>query len=340
MSNDIDTTNHKHYTRMNHHHHHHLYHPSPRFVVMRWPRNSSFAILAAVMLVILYCFATSSTSKTATTATTTQPSSVATASQQLIVEKQVYAKMGGYSESIPIKYYHCNKAATPTPSNSNKKQQQQHQQQLVLLHGSRFTKEDWKTSGILQQFCQQEGFSVIALDLSVKASYADLVQVLNQLSSTLETLTLPVQGLVTPSASGKAIIDGLLLNNNNKNNSKETTSLKDLTERWIPVACLGLLQVAKQQSSSSISSSSSSSTVQLPPSWPILAVHGDQDKPGKQSSELLLSWSHNNSSSSSSSSTSSSGHPQVTIQELPGRHPCYLDSPGAFVQAVTAFLKS
>ena len=48
------------------------------------------------------------------------------------------------SEVGGISYYHC-KGASATKKEIP----------LVMLHGARFTKEDWKTSGILEDLCQR-----------------------------------------------------------------------------------------------------------------------------------------------------------------------------------------
>jgi pimeloyl-ACP methyl ester carboxylesterase len=166
---------------------------------------------------------------------------------------------------------------------------------LILLHGTAFTKEDWKNSGILQNFCRH--WSVVALDLSVKANYEQLLHAIRDLSAAGQ-VTLPFKALVTPSASGFAVISSLQGN---------LSTLTSLVQSWIPVACNSLLLV------------DTSTLIQLN-GWPIFAIYGDRDLSGKRSSELLKQYSG------------------AIVQELSGRHPCYLDSPLEFVDTINDFL--
>ena len=168
---------------------------------------------------------------------------------------------------------------------------------VILLHGTSFTKEDWRSSGILQQFCQN--WSMISLDLNVNASYEQLSHVITELNRA-GRLTLPIKGLVTPSASGHAVISSLKGN---------VSVLASQIQSWIPVACNALLSVDV------------SSLTKLH-GWPIFAVYGDRDTSGKRSSELLEQ------------------HSGALVKELPGRHPCYLDSPSQFVDAINDFLST
>ena len=77
---------------------------------------------------------------------------------------------------------------------------------LVLLHGSAFSKENWKSSGILDQFCSHvPDLSVVALDLSVSATHNSLQQVLTALEDD-NVISLPI-AIVTPSASGFSVVE-------------------------------------------------------------------------------------------------------------------------------------
>merc|ERR1712238_312410 len=77
---------------------------------------------------------------------------------------------------------------------------------IVLLHGARCTKEEWKTSGIIASF--QSSFpsiAVTAIDLPI--AYCTpfyLMKVLTQLESK-KVIRLPLSALITPSASGQVI---------------------------------------------------------------------------------------------------------------------------------------
>ena len=171
---------------------------------------------------------------------------------------------------------------------------------VVLLHGARFTKEDWKTSGILKKLCAVESLSVTALDLSVRAKHKELEQVLQGLADN-NLVKLPVAAIVTPSASGSTIVDFI--------SSESINDMKKYISRWIPVA------------SPSVMSAKSEDLAKLKDlSLPILAIHGNQDARGKKTSERLKSEAG------------------ATVVELEGKHPCYLDSPDAFIDAVLKFL--
>ncbi|OEU07125.1 hypothetical protein FRACYDRAFT_251894 [Fragilariopsis cylindrus CCMP1102] len=87
---------------------------------------------------------------------------------------------------------------------------------IVLLHGQRFTKENWKTSGILSMFNRQfPSIAVTACNLTTELEGDDinnnhylLLDLLDKLEAK-GVISLPLSGLVTPSASGKTITDWL-----------------------------------------------------------------------------------------------------------------------------------
>lgn len=181
---------------------------------------------------------------------------------------------------------------------------------LVLLHGAKFTKADWET--VMHKFCQHDGATVTAFDLSVRAKYDLLLKILQagtttQLDDkgTATTLiaTLPIAALVTPSASGSIVLDGIVTG------GQAVNQLRESIRRWIPVAANGALQYSSDQLAGI-------------GDWPVTAVYGDQDAAGKLSSELLQQ-----AAAAASLST-------VTVVELPGTHPVYLDAPDAFVETV------
>jgi pimeloyl-ACP methyl ester carboxylesterase len=184
------------------------------------------------------------------------------------------------SLSNGISYYHCNAMSEPA---------------IVLLHGAAFTKEDWKTSGILQDFCGQA--HVLALDLSVKATSIELKELFLK---ELEALgfQLPVTTVITPSASGSAITEWI---------QTDVSTLGNYLQTWIPVASNSVQKLTPEEMQK----------IKIP----VLAIYGDQDKSGQESMEMLRD------------------HGGATLQELPGRHPVYLDVPEPFVRVVMDYLQ-
>jgi hypothetical protein len=236
-----------------------------------------------------------------------------------------------------VSYYHCKSQVSTSTTDeqdgvaatiiANKNRSAD----LVLLHGSRFTKEEWKSSGILQRFCttttnkhQALLSSVTALDLSVTASYEELIETLEDLSrygsttssssssSNSPLVQLPLAGLVTPSASGRGVMDGWTTTTITTRNGVAAATLVATVARWIPVASLGVLSMNPQQRAAFTNGKKKAPI--------ILSIHGDRDEPGRRSSFLLQDLAG------------------AIVQEIPGGHPCYLDSPDAFVAAVVAFL--
>jgi len=241
-------------------------------------------------------------------------------------------------EKTKISYYH--QAATTSEATSGTSVPHS---DLVLLHGAAFTKEDWKkptTEGmqILSLFHQEFPFiSVTAVDLPVSADQYQLVALLEAMLTSNVIASLPVAGLVTPSASGKTITDWICSNNENENN-KDTvllplTKLSQYIHNWIPVASnsvkrctqeqlnnIGALSVSsssvveqqqQQQQQDNNSASSSSSFFE------IFAIYGNLDTNGKKITEQKLV-----------------PYANAKSLELPGHHPVYLDSPLEFVQAI------
>ncbi|KAL7558740.1 hypothetical protein ACA910_010896 [Epithemia clementina (nom. ined.)] len=201
----------------------------------------------------------------------------------------------GEIESIP--YYHCSAAATTNRDDIV---------DIVLLHGAKFTKEDWKRSGILQSLCQQDRVRVTALDLTVSATYKSLVRVLQSLTTatspagtttTTEVIRLPVAALVTPSASGFAIVSAI--------EEKEQSQVAQLTRLWVPVASGSVKSLTAEQLH----------TVRKE-SFSIWAIHGDQDAMGQQVSTKLKEEAG------------------AEVMEFPGPHPFYLDIPEQFSRAL------
>lgn len=187
----------------------------------------------------------------------------------------------GSVNSIP--FYHC---GTENNINENK--------HLVLLHGAKFTKEDWKTSGILKSLCKAKGLSVSAMDLQVSAGHQELKTLLASMQ-TEGMLNTPVT-LVTPSASGKTITDWMT--------NGDLTELPSYISKWIPVAA------------GSVSSPSDEQVGSLKGKLSILAIYGSRDAMGKRVTERLADLA------------------SAETLEVEGGHPCYLDSPDDFVSAI------
>ena len=172
---------------------------------------------------------------------------------------------------------------------------------MVLLHGSAFTKEDWKTSGILEKFCRIPSLGVSAMDLPVSANHEDLMSLLTAMREQ-KLVSTPVT-LVTPSASGKTIIDWIM-----STDGSVVDKLPSYVNRWIPIATYGV---------SKFSTGHLDTLKKLDIST--LAVYGDKDTNGKAVAGRLHQTG-------------------ARLVEVPGAHPCYLDSPQVFVDKVLDFL--
>ena len=170
---------------------------------------------------------------------------------------------------------------------------------LVLLHGGAYSKEDWKDVGILDQFCATPQVSVTALDLSISADSETLKSLLNSLDASVDLeLSKPVV-LVTPSASGKTIVDWIMNGN--------ASEIPDYIETWVPIATGSLVLASDAQIESLIP-------------LPVLAFNGDQDTAGGKYSQRLATLIG------------------AKAVELKGGHPVYLQSPDEFVQEILVFL--
>lgn len=195
-----------------------------------------------------------------------------------------------------IAYFHCfsKRSSNTAPLN-----------ELILLHGASFTKEIWETSGILDIFCgsKYEDTAVTALDLSISATNDELQTVMDDLKLTGVIRTLPLAGIVTPSASGATIVDWIF--------NGDVTSLKNQINVWIPVASPSIFSYTDQDYTNTIGD------------WHVLAIYGDQDKSGKKISERVAS-----------------GVTDSKVVELQGGHPVYLQSPDEFVDTVLDFVSN
>jgi len=191
------------------------------------------------------------------------------------------------TDNIP--YYH-QPATSPTEEN----------QHIVLLHGSAFTKEDWKSSGILDLFRENfPSITLTALDLPVSAGHDSLERVLRSMRDEDLIQQLPISALVTPSASGKTITTWIT--------EESSNGLSSYISAWIPVASYSV---------KSCSAKEISTLLDQQPDLSVLAIYGSKDRNGKKVTQMLKDYAG------------------AKTLELTGGHPAYLDSSEAFVQAV------
>ena len=226
--------------------------------------------------------------------------------EDLMIEGTVIIGGGGDGEGDDdddqnIAYYHQAAASSSTSI-------QQHS--LVLLHGSKFTKEDWiqnssssTSKNIISLFHQQFPYSIsiTAVDLPVKADYNQLVSLLEAMQDK-GLISLPVS-IVTPSASGFSIVDWIM-----NDDQDVTNKLPTYIHTWIPVASGSVLRFTNEQLT----------RIDLLEDFNIFAINGSLDKMGKKVTKKL-------------------GKHASTITksiELKGGHPVYLDSPKEFVNAI------
>lgn len=172
-----------------------------------------------------------------------------------------------------------------------------------MVHGAAFAKEDWKTSGILEQLCNVNknagsSLTVTALDLPVSATGVELEMVFDALVQ-VGVLSGRPAVVVTPSASGRALVTLF--------NDREV--VRKVLKGWIPVAPAMVNQTPDEVFD-----------VLIDLSVPVLAIYGDQDSFGEVVTEKLVRVAN------------------AKGVELEGGHPVYLDSPDEFVDEVLMFM--
>lgn len=203
--------------------------------------------------------------------------------------------------------------------------------ELLLLHGAAFRASTWEESGILEGLCllgKQAAsdasagtvagdLSVTALDLPVSADALYLNQAFKALWER-GIISGEATYIVTPSASGSAMMSAASFaaskdqdDESSKMDQSEDVSkiLSRMVRGWIPVAAGAVLSASRQAIG-----------IFIDLEIPILAIYGDQDAKGKDSSNRL------------------SEEAGAWTLELEGRHPCYLDSPSEFIRAVIDFI--
>ena len=175
-----------------------------------------------------------------------------------------------------VPYYHCAAAGDDD-------------RDIILLHGAKFTKEDWLSSKILHLLCAHGRVSATALDLSVQSDHKKLLGLLRGLAFG-EGLLQPDGNyvVVTPSASGKTMVDWI--------NHGDHDELLENVGLWVPIASPAIANVDEAKLSKLRSQGFS-----------MLAMYGDQDKMGQQVSEKLAQVGG------------------AKVKKFPGPHPFYFD---------------
>jgi pimeloyl-ACP methyl ester carboxylesterase len=173
---------------------------------------------------------------------------------------------------------------------------------ILLFHGASMTREHWMKSGILGDLCGHPNLTVYAFDLSVASSAADLQALMDELARSNLIFRLPVDAIVTPSASGSMVVDW------GERTSLSNASLAPMSaywSLWIPVACPSVSYVDPPDKMSTMF-----------PNVNILAVHGDQDTSGGRVMQLLETYAG------------------ATLVTIDGGHACYMQSPEDFVDVI------
>jgi vacuolar-type H+-ATPase subunit F/Vma7 len=213
---------------------------------------------------------------------------------------QLSLPYGSGSDKKSLEYLHC--GTKFTESSLMKKDLE-----LILLHGAKFKKEDWSSSGVLADFCLKgkHHISVVAIDLSVTADGLGFQDAYEALVRGKVISGHPVV-VISPSASGRAIVSMGRIAAGSGNYS----ILKSIIKVWIPVASPAVLSVRDDAALASFSLAG----------IPVFAINGDQDNMGKKVTKKLESTTH------------------AKGGELNGGHAVYLDSPKLFVDIVMRFL--
>ena len=190
--------------------------PSP---VQRNGGSSKFAWLKLLFLVVLgYLLGLLHLTSDPSFASSISSSLVETKSSAIPEKSIIYGTLQYVylGEPTRIPYSHCTALEGPN------------QEHIVLLHGKKFTKTDWRTSGILKTLCSHSRISVSAVDLPARAGHSDLKAMLTSLSEMFNSTTLLPVTLVTPSASGFSIVDWIT--------TGRRSDLPNYVDRWIPIA--------------------------------------------------------------------------------------------------------
>jgi hypothetical protein len=203
---------------------------------------------------------------------------------------------------------------------------------IVLLHGTKYRRLHWHD--VMIRLCAHAQVAVTAYDLSVDSTYDTLLNLLQASASTTVQLyptneyhndsttgssptsinsstttsgllsALPIAALVTPSASGSIVLDGLM--------NGHAAELQHKIQRWIPVASNAVLDYSVADLAPALTG------------WSVTAIYGDLDHTGRRSSERLQ--------------RAATGRAKSRAVQLPGHHAVYLDAPDAFVKTVMHYV--
>lgn len=248
---------------------------------------------------------------------------------------KVYAGEGMEDRTEALDFYHCGPTYTLGASDNagmgmgmgmglggaeeDSPQEAKIIQEIVLLHGAKFSMEDWRASSILEKLCERNPeqdnmhhFSVVALNLSVKSDGMQVARAFEALTVAGITSGMPVT-FVTPSASGIGLVDLAKVSREAQKEEEGATVslLQSIVHGWVPVAAAG------------VSKADAETLNEFPLARiPVLAVHGSEDVMGVESSQKLESQS------------------KAKVKQLGKQHACYLDEPDEFVATVKDFAMS
>jgi hypothetical protein len=259
----------------------------------------------------------------------------------------IYITPEGVEEIVDLEYVHCGPTYTLGANDFSRAEEDIEEtkiiHEIILLHGAKFTKDDWKTYGILEQLCDPSAaaggggdgedadntvsasavsnnnhyFSVVALDLSVEVDGLQLAHAFESLSSAGVVSGMPAT-FVTPSASGKGMVDLAELSRHaDEEIAKEGTAegqkrvnlLQSMVQAWIPFAC-----PAVQTAEGSTLNEFSKGKI------PVLGMYGYKDTLGKEVADKLEAVAH------------------AKVMVLGENHPGYLDDPKKFVHTLKIFM--
>eukprot|EP00985_Skeletonema_marinoi_P001069 scaffold433_cov161-Skeletonema_marinoi.AAC.15 len=234
-----------------------------------------------------------------------------------ITQGSITYKTTNTNQQQQLDYYHCGPHPTPLQPHQHPSSSTSSTSELILLHGAAFTKENWKTSGILDKLCDinnnEDGgdLSISAWDLPVSATGVELRDAFRGMV-VKGVLSGGAVTFVTPSASGKALttLGESVVAEEKRKDEQQHSELKVMVKGWISVASGAVLKTSDEALLKYVHDG-----------VPLLAIHGDQDVMGKKVTERLVEL------------TKAKG------VELEGRHPVYLDSPDEFVMEVIKFME-
>lgn len=236
---------------------------------------------------------------------------------------------GRIEELVDLTYYHCGPVYTLGANQigddeEGAKEEAKIYYEYLFLHGAAYTKEDWKSSGILKKLCTRTPrdveslmyFSVTALDLPVQSDAVTLARAFDALAEANIISGLPII-IVSPSASGRAVLDLASVSQRQaKIESKDAIEkglshslhlslLETMLLAWVPVACYDITTVPD-----SVFDVFETSHI------PVLAIYGSNDKRGLEVANRLEQLA------------------AAKKVMLGTNHACYLDDPNMFVEAL------